>query len=307
MGHSSALHLLAGDADGLLDRRSAVLAGIPDEIIDHEIRLGRLTPIHPGVYRATAAPLTSERRRRGALLAAGPGSALSHRSAAARHGLLQGSASLIELLVPHHLRPRLDGVVTHRTRSLPSAHVVEVGGLPTTTVDRTLADLGAVVGPGTVERAVEQAVVGRLTSIERLYRFADSHGRQGRGGIGALRAALDGWVMGETPPDSVLEVMLGRVVERASLPSPVFQHEIVDGRGRFVARVDTAWPTNRLIVEVDGLHAHATAAALQHDLHRQNQLIRLGWTVLRFTWRDVVRSPHLVAGQIRDVLEPSAV
>jgi hypothetical protein len=307
MGHSFTLHEFAGKADGIIDRRSAVRAGIPDLVIDHELDVGRLQPVHPGVYRAAAVPLTLERRLRAALLAAGQGSVLSHRSAAARHGLLGGSHSrIVEVLVPHHVRPRLADVVVHRTRSMPTDHVVDVRGLATTSVDRTLADLGAVVGHSTVERTVEQAVIDRQTSIERLYRFVDSHGRQGRSGIGALRAALDAWVMGEAPPDSVLEVMLGRVVERASLPAPVFQLEVVDGGGHVVARVDAAWPGARLVVEVDGLHAHASAAALQSDLRRQNRLIGLGWTVLRFTWRDVVRSPHLVAVQIRAFLAPVA-
>jgi hypothetical protein len=306
MGHSFTLHRLAGESDGIIDRRSAVRAGIPDLVIDHELDVGRLQPVHPGVYRAAAVPLTLERRLRAALLAAGPGSALSHRSAAARHGLLGGSDRIVEVLVPHHVRPRLADVVVHRTRSVPTDHVVEVRGLATTSVDRTLADLGAVVGLSTVERAVEQSVIDRATSIERLYRFVDAHGRRGRSGIGALRAALDAWVMGEAPPDSVLEVMLGRVVERASLPTPVFQLEVVDGAGHFVARVDAAWPGAQLVVEVDGLHAHASAAALQSDLRRQNRLIGLGWTVLRFTWCDVVRSPHLVAAQIRAVLASAA-
>ncbi len=38
--------------------------------------------------------------------------------------------------------------------------------------------------------------------------------------------------------------------------------------------------------------------AFQHDRTRQNHLVALGWTVLRFTWADVVHRPDHVAQTI---------
>jgi very-short-patch-repair endonuclease len=38
------------------------------------------------------------------------------------------------------------------------------------------------------------------------------------------------------------------------------------------------------------------------DLARQNRLVTLGWTVLRFTWEQVVRRPGDVAATLRSVL-----
>ena len=81
----------------------------------------------------------------------------------------------------------------------------------------------------------------------------------------------------------------------------MFQHEVRHG-GRFVARADFAYPDRGLVVEVDGFESHASPRALQSDLHRQNELVALGWTVLRFTWADVVRRPERVASAVRRVL-----
>ena len=60
-----------------------------------------------------------------------------------------------------------------------------------------------------------------------------------------------------------------RLVDRLGIPMPQLQYKIADGN-RVIARVDAAWPEIRLVVEVDGAHAHATAQSLQRDLARQN-------------------------------------
>jgi very-short-patch-repair endonuclease len=49
---------------------------------------------------------------------------------------------------------------------------------------------------------------------------------------------------------------------------------------------------------VDGSAAHDDPHALYRDRLRQNELTALGWTVLRFTWADVVRSPAYVVNAI---------
>lgn len=194
------------------------------------------------------------------------------------------------------------GVTIHRSLRIPSAHVRVRDGVTVTTVERTLADLGAVVGQSVVRAAAEAATVQRLTTVERLFALVDDHARRGRTGIGALRAVLEDWVLSERPPDSPLEIAFIRLVRRFRLPEPCFQCQVVDGNGRFVARIDAGWPDVRLAVEVDGFSTHGSPSAMQKDLARQNRLVALGWTVLRFTWHDVVRRPRSVGAQIAEVL-----
>ena len=68
---------------------------------------------------------------------------------------------------------------------------------------------------------------------------------------------------------------------------------IVDGRRVFL---DAAVPELRIAIELDGLGKRTQRAATIEEYHRQNRLVISGWTVLRFTWDDVVRDPeHVVA------------
>ena len=88
------------------------------------------------------------------------------------------------------------------------------------------------------------------------------------------------------------------VARRRRLPALALQHEVWDA-GRFVGEVDAAYPELKLAIEVDGFEHHSTPEAFQRDRTRQNGLVALGWTVLRFTWHDVVQRPAHVAQLIR--------
>ena len=65
------------------------------------------------------------------------------------------------------------------------------------------------------------------------------------------------------------------------------------------ARIDLAFPAQRLAIEVDGFAYHSDRDRFQRDRTRQNELMLLGWTVLRFTWADLTRQPEQVVQQIK--------
>ena len=58
------------------------------------------------------------------------------------------------------------------------------------------------------------------------------------------------------------------------------------------------FPGAKLVVEVDGLAHHVTPDRFQADRQRQNRLVAAGWTVLRFTWRDLTERPGYVVATI---------
>ncbi|WP_307873777.1 MULTISPECIES: DUF559 domain-containing protein [unclassified Frankia] len=99
----------------------------------------------------------------------------------------------------------------------------------------------------------------------------------------------------ESPLESRLRLALA---DRGLRPAEV-QFAVVDEVGRPVARADLAYPEQRLLVEADGAVFHRDHAGdpqpLYRDRERQNALARLGWTVLRFTWSDVLTRPDDVA------------
>jgi len=67
-----------------------------------------------------------------------------------------------------------------------------------------------------------------------------------------------------------------------------------------LARIDFAFPDRRLAIELDGYGPHAHR--FQRDRSRQNGLVLMGWTVLRFTWADVVERPAYVVAALTTAL-----
>lgn len=85
----------------------------------------------------------------------------------------------------------------------------------------------------------------------------------------------------ESPPESRLRLAL----VQAGL-SPVPQFEVHDG-GRFIARVDLAFPQLKIAIEYDGRAVHEREDVFVRDRQRQNDLVRAGWLVLRFSAADL--------------------
>jgi very-short-patch-repair endonuclease len=73
-----------------------------------------------------------------------------------------------------------------------------------------------------------------------------------------------------------------------------------------VARVDLAYPERRVVIELDGFGPHSGRESFCRDRTRQNQLVLLGWTVLRFTWSDVIERPEATVATLTAALERSA-
>lgn len=182
-------------------------------------------------------------------------SALSHQSAARVHG--------IELLQ--------DDGTRHLTVPLSWSHARLDGWVVT-----SLADLSRVLSLQAVEAADSAVRTGLVTVPDLLDLLLGARGP----GVGRLRA-----VGRHVDPLSGLVIESAARVELwlAGLPPPVLQHEVRTEHGRLVARVDLAWPQQRLLVEVDGFAFHSDRVAYRRDREKMNDLERLGWRVLRVT------------------------
>jgi very-short-patch-repair endonuclease len=290
---------LAALQHGVVDRHEVRARGLTDDAIHRRLRAGRLLQVHPGVYLLPGAPDTWHQRVLAACRAAGRDAVASHRSAAALWQLLD--ADELEVTVRRSKGPTPDGVVVHRSRDLAPAHTTVREGIPVTNPLRTMVDLGAVLADRLVAEALERGVVAKLFSVVALEWVLGEVAKPGRRGCGGLRRGLDDRALGTARPDSVLEPRMARLLRSNGFPPATFQHVVVEAR----ARVDFAYPERRLAIEVDGFEAHGTPEAMSADLDRQNRLVAAGWSVLRFTWRDVVRNPGAVARRLHRVLDGS--
>lgn len=100
--------------------------------------------------------------------------------------------------------------------------------------------------------------------------------------------------------DSDFELLFLSMIREAGLPEPVLHFRVLDD-GRFVAEVDLAYPHLKIAIELDGAH-HREEEVHERDLPRQNDLVLVGWTVLRFTWRRFTERPEAVVAEIRGAI-----
>ena len=129
-------------------------------------------------------------------------------------------------------------------------------------------------------------------------------GGKGRPGSGVLRALLEERDHCTTRLESELEARMLRLLRRAGLPEPETQYVILDA-GCFVRRVDFAYPVHLLAIETFGYRWHSARGDWQRDLERGNDLQRLGWRELRFSWDDVTSRERHVVALVRDSLAAS--
>jgi very-short-patch-repair endonuclease len=67
--------------------------------------------------------------------------------------------------------------------------------------------------------------------------------------------------------------------------------------------VDLGDERRRIALEADSFEHHGSRAALRNDCRRYDELVRGGWTVLRFAWEHVVFEPEWVGAVVKDTCE----
>ncbi|HEX2073114.1 MAG TPA: hypothetical protein VHF92_04955 [Geodermatophilus sp.] len=239
------------------------------------------------VYVHSSVPLTHELRVRGAALLL-PTAVVTGRSAAVLWGVeLADTGDDVEVTLPpgaHQVR--LTGLVTRRA-VLDRAQLGRRRGIPVTTPEATALRLASVLPRDLAVAAVDQLVATGVVDLAPIRALAS--GARGPGSARAREVAglADG--LAESPQETRLRLLIGR----SSLPTPVAQYRVlVDGR--FVARVDFAWPERRVALEYDGLW-HAEPGQFARDRQRLNRLQDAGWRVIFVTAADLQRPAELLA------------
>jgi very-short-patch-repair endonuclease/predicted transcriptional regulator of viral defense system len=275
-----------------------LVGGLGRAAVAKRAAVGRLHRVHRGVYAVGRPQLTMHGRWMAAVLACGGGALLSRRSAAGLSGLRRDGRLATDVCVPCAGVRGRPGIDLHRSTTLAERDITTVDGIPCTTVARTLVDLGDVVNRRAVERAVDQAEVLRVFDLRAVHEVLDRVGP--RRGAGTLRAVLAGY---EEPTITrrELEERFLALVRAASLPSPVVNAWItLDDNMAYQA--DFLWRKQRLIVETDGRDVHTTRKAFEHDRERDQRLTLAGFTVVRFTWRQITREQRRVAAALASLL-----
>lgn len=225
-----------------------------------------------------------------------PGAAVAGLSAAFLWGtdlLPRDGVAPVTVVLPGparlHPHPRIK--ISYGRLSGPQ-DVTTFGGLPVTTGVRTAFDLGRQLPRADALVAVDALLLRRVLKRPALVDYLDAH--PGWPGNVQLREVL---ALAEPLSESPMETRLRLLLHDAGLPPTTPQHDVHDAAGRFLGRVDLAYPHWRIAIEYEGDH-HRERAHFRWDVARLNALRAAGWLVLRFTADDVLRHPDRVVRQV---------
>jgi very-short-patch-repair endonuclease len=259
---------LATRQHGAVGRLQLTALGFSRDEIAHDVKRRRLIRVHQGVYAVGHEALSDRGRMIAALIAAGPGAALSHRTAAYLWKLVPSMPSFVDVTLTDRAPRRRAGLRVHQARRLETT---THRSLKTTTPLQTIAQLAQADR----DRARAEALV-----LELIPRSADDHAE---------------------PTRSELERALLPALKRAQLPRPLVNHHVM---GR---EVDFFWPDHDLVAETDGWRTHRHRRAFEGDRARDAMLQAHGYRVVRFTWRQVLHETLLVTVRIAQLLARPSV
>ena len=246
------------------------------------VREGRLHRSRRGRYRLASLDTHAAQAHR-------MDAVLSHRSAAVQHGwAVKNDPELPEVVVPRNRNVRAQDQHTAvvRWRRLAPGDAVDGVTVPLRTVVDCARDLPFDEALAVADSALRSGQVGRA----RLAAVAAQARGDGSRQLRRVARLADG--RAANPFESVL-----RAICLEEGLDVVCQHQVV-AHGLW-AQADLVDTSRRLVVEADSHEFHATRKGFRKDVRRYIEMVVFGWTVLRFSWEDVMLQPEFVRWAIR--------
>ena len=275
---------------GVITRAQLLELGYSRSSVTRQLGSGDLRSIVPGVYRPSVVTLTPVIRLRAVTLRAAPGCSVTGSWAAWWHGLVGSARGPVHLLVPPGAyRPQWPEVLATR-RPLHPADRVLIRNVPVTTRARTVLDCALLPGADDIrDRALQlgTTVASLRGALDRL--------APGCGVVAARRLVNAAGGGGVSPPERELLAAIrasGGACWRAGVRVIVGASEIW---------LDLAVPQLKLAAEIDGWTVHSRSEAFHGDRRRQNLLVGAGWTVLRYTPRQIRDDMTSIVRELIDV------
>jgi very-short-patch-repair endonuclease len=248
------------------------------------------------VYAESTARLSDVSLAWAAALGTGTGSIVSHCTAARLWRYVVPPDPEVHVIVPRDARLRIPGVRAHRIEIL-DADVTRVAGIMCTSRLRTAVDcllwLPEEAGRALMTDALRQRILTVEEVRRELVRSPQRHGLTRAWSV--IRDVA-------RAPHSEAEVRFHRALRDARIDGWRSNVSLYDGEG-LIGIVDMLFEEEKLVLEIDGRAYHSDDLAFQRDRSRQNRLVRAGYTVLRFTWDDIVHRPSEVIDTVRHMLQ----
>lgn len=273
------------------------LGGTRNAIL-HMVRSGQWERLSPMVLRRVGSPDTRGQRVIAAVLDAGVGAALSHRSAAAwwrLRGFILRDLEVIRLRSTNSIPPRLCRLI-HEPRLFPAHHRTELDGVPIVVPSRIPFDLAATQ-PWLAEKALDRAWAANLLSYRSSMLMMDDLAERGRKGITLMRELLAARGPDYRPNDTNLEDRFQQLAREAGLYDLERQRNLLDRE--WLGRVDFVDERRKLVIEVDSAFCHGALIDEASDAARTEALTAAGYRVERFTDTEIWFDPKGTVARLR--------
>ena len=273
-------------------RADARAAGISE----HLLRTPAYQRLFHDTYLCSSVSVTTETRAAAAISRTGPGAFASHHTAAELWGIPVPIDGLVHVTTAKFQgRNRRRGVLTHQPLTVCGSTTVR-HGLRLSTPTQVFCELAAA-GVGLVDLVVagDAMVKKGLATLESLTQSVD--GMCGAGVRVARRAV--GYV--RVGVDSAMESRLRMLLVLAGFPEPEVNVILRDLSGDWSRRFDLCYLALKLIIEYDG-EQHADLDHRDSDIHRREELERLGYTVVQVTSRGIHSDPARTLRRVADAL-----
>jgi very-short-patch-repair endonuclease len=290
---------LASKQQGLVTRAQLRGLGLTDEAVTKAVTREWLHPVLRAVYSVGHRHLDQNARLLAAAMACGPGSVVSHGTAARLFGLTDRHLEAIDVIAPVEAGRKIAGI---RRRFVPPP----VGGevwtrdrVPVTSPARTIVDYAGISTIKGLSDLIEQAAVLSLLDVKAIDRVLDGPRRRGTRRLLRVLAPWRRYPRG-IKIRSRMEAKMLPLLTEAALPIPQTNARLrIEGR---TLEVDFLWRRQRLVVETDGGRFHDNPAAGGRDSNRNRALTNAGYRIPRLGWEDLRDRPDATMAELRRLL-----
>ena len=296
----SAVAALAGRQHGLVTTPQVMDLGGTRHVITHMVACGQWDRVTPMLLRRVGSPRSRGQRVMAAVLDAGEGAGLSHRSAAAwwrLRGFLLADIEVMRLRSMNSIPPRLARTI-HEPRCLPSHHLTVLDWVPITVPSRIPFDLAATQ-PWLAAKALDRAWTANLLTFTSSTLMLDDLAERGRKGITLMRELLAERGPDYRPNDTNLEDRFQELAREAGFYDLERQRNLLDRE--WLGRVDFVSAERMLVIEVDSAFCHGALVDEADDLVRTEALTAAGYRVERFTDNEVWFDPKGTVTRLRTI------
>lgn len=260
--HLVTMAQIAAQHDGIMSIAQAEAAGVSRRAVQRAEQHGLIASLHPGVYRFTATPTSTEREIRAAVVAVGDGARASHESSLNLHGVTNIPLDEMVVSVPPRQRADHPGIRVHRLLDQHPEHLTTFDGIAATTLARAVVDVSSIFSRPRMEWLLDEvSILRRLVTIGAIARVYRQVNHRGRRRIAVLGELLDERSATGSTPRSTLERSMDGLLVHTALPTPSPEYPIpsVEPGAGFA---DRAWEEALLILEIDGRTYHRRVAQL---------------------------------------------